>query len=141
MITMIRREWRNLSHAPAGKRFQLRYRRTRDRRIREHESPDDAAPKVLRLVAGFVLLAIGLCLTLFPLVYIPFILASGAMFASESLTFAHMLDRLEVFCRRSWTAARRKAGLSPRSAKMIAAVVGIGCLVVMGFACYRSLSH
>ena len=65
MITRIRREWRCLLDSPPGKRFQRRYRRTRDRRTRLYEGKEHEGPRILRIVLALVLLVIGCFMVLF----------------------------------------------------------------------------
>ena len=93
MFNAVRREWRLFRQSPPGKRFQRRYRRVRERRARAHEGREDESTRILRLAIAFVLLAVGICLILFPLVYIPFLAAGTALFASESLGCARLLDQ------------------------------------------------
>jgi hypothetical protein len=76
-------------------------------------------------VAAFVLLAIGFCVLLFPMIYIPFFLASSALFASESLTVARLLDEIELLGWSAWSWMVEMTGLSPRSAKVIAATLAV----------------
>jgi len=141
MFRTLRREWRCLVSSPPGKRFERRYRRSRDRRVREHEGQEKGAPRVIRLVAASVLFAIGLCVILFPMVYIPFFLLSGALFASESLWFARLLDQVELDAWEAWRAFRRKSGLSPLSIKVVAVALGIGCLVLTSCVYLNALNH
>ena len=137
MITRIRREWRCLQDSPPGKRFQRRYRRTRDRRTRLYEGKEHEGPRILRIVLALVLLVIGCFMVLLPLVYLPFFVASGAIFASESLTVARILDRTEALGWSAWTKMREVTGLSPRSAKVIAAMLGLLCVALTSYAIMR----
>ncbi len=141
MFAHIRREWRFLQHSPPGKRFQRRYRRVRERRARAHEGREDESTRILRISIAFVLLAVGICLILFPLVYLPFLAAGTALFASESLWCARLLDKTESGVRHGWAWFKAKAGLPPQSAKVIGAILGLGCLVLTGRYCYHAFMH
>ncbi len=141
MLSRIEREWRCLRRSPPGKRFQRRYRRVKERRARAHEGREDEASHILHFAVALILLAIGLCLIVFPLIYIPFLAAGTALFASESLVCARILDRTESGVRRAWAWFKAKTGLPPQSAKVIGAMVGLGCLVLTGRYCYNALIH
>jgi hypothetical protein len=128
-------------HSPAGKRFQRRYRRVKERRARAHEGREDESTRVLRFAIAFLLLAVGICLILFPLVYIPFLAAGTALFASESLGCARLLDKAESGLRHGWAWFKARTGLPPQSAKVIGAILGLGCLALTGRYCYHALMH
>ena len=140
MFAGFRREWRCLRRGPPGRRFQLRFRRVRER-ARAHEDREDESARILRFAVAFILVGTGLCLLVFPLVYIPFLVAGAAMFASESLACARILDRAESGVRRGWALLNAKTGLSPQSAKVIGAILGLGCLALTGRYCYVALMH
>jgi hypothetical protein len=141
MFANIQREWRCLKDSPPGKRFQRRYRRVRERRARAHEGREDEPTRILRFSIAFVLLAVGICLILFPLVYIPFLAAGTALLASDSLTCARLLDKAESGVRLVWAWFKAKAGLPPQSAKVIGAILGLGCLALTGRYCYNAFMH
>jgi hypothetical protein len=128
MLKTLRREWTRLKSSPHGKRFQRQFWRTRARRKRGNAGQVGTAPRVVHIVAAFVLLAIGFGVILFPMIYISFFVASGALFASESLSVARMLDRAEAFF---WAATARPV-------RVIAVVLGLVCLVFTSCVCYNA---
>ncbi len=114
MFQNLRRHWEELRRAPAGKRFQQHYERTRrsgDRRW---------WPRVVRLVVAAVCVVIGLALSVLPGPAILFFAIAGVLFAAEFEWAAKGLDRGEVWVRkvtRSWRDKWRKRRKStPRPA-------------------------
>lgn len=83
-----------------------------------------------------MMIVIGLCLLVLPLVYIPFLVGGAVVFASESLASARALDRAEFAARSAWAYVKARTGITPHSARLIGAMVGIGCLALTGRYCY-----
>jgi hypothetical protein len=133
MLHQLSRKWHRLRDSRAGTRFQNYYRRTRRERNR-----DERAPRFARMIAAAVLLMTGLLLLVFPLIYVPFFVASAALFASESLKFARFLDRSELRVRTALRRTRHRYRLSHRTVRLMKVTVGVGCLVFSGFVCYSA---
>jgi uncharacterized membrane protein YbaN (DUF454 family) len=94
------------------------------------------APRIGRLIMGLVFFAVGVCLVLFPLIYIPFFVLSAAMLASESQRFARILDHGEASSRGYWAYTQQKFG--NRTVKVAVWALSMGCLVLAGRACYNT---
>jgi fatty acid desaturase len=83
--------------APPGQRFQGRYWHHRDPRHRR--------PVIVRLASltiAVVLAIVGVLMLVLPGPGILVLALSGALFASESLTIARMLDSVELRGRAAW---------------------------------------
>ncbi len=84
-------------HAPPGQRFQHRYWR--------HRSSRHSRPMIVRLALlalGALVGVIGLLMLVLPGPGVLALAVSGALFASESLAIARLLDRLEYRIRSIW---------------------------------------
>jgi hypothetical protein len=98
-------------------------------------------PHLLTTVIAGVFLVIGFSVILFPLIYIPFLLTSAALFASQSRSIACLLDRTEASGWAVWSAISKKIGLSPRSVGMLTLVFSLGCLGLMSRVCHAAFAH
>jgi hypothetical protein len=108
----------------------------RARRSRHHQGREDESTRIFRFASAFVLIVIGLCLVVLPLVYIPFLVAGAVLFASESLTCARAFDRTEFASRSAWAWFKARTGITAQSLRVIGVVVVIGCLALTGRYCY-----
>jgi hypothetical protein len=133
MLKRLKKKWLRLWDAPPGKRFQNYYKRSR-----RDKNRNEATPRIARLILAVALFVIGVCLIFFPLVYIPFFLVSAAMFASESLKFAQLLDRCEVWVRITWARTKRKYGISSRTVHVLSVTAGAAGLLLSGYFCYNA---
>jgi uncharacterized membrane protein YbaN (DUF454 family) len=127
------RKWTRLWTSTPGRRFQNFYRR-----IHRNHAAEDVTTHIVRFGLAVIFLCVGIILILLPLVYIPFLIASAALFASESVTFARFLDRSETWCRRSWARIKASLGITPLGSQIIAGVLSVGCIGMAGFAAYRT---
>ena len=130
MITRFRRKWIRLKEARPGRRFQNHYRR-----VHRGRTGAERTPRIGRLILALVLFAVALCLFVFPLVYVPFLVASAALLASESPRFARILDRGEVWSRDEWTTIQRRLGVSGDVMRMGMLALG---LILTGCVCYTT---
>jgi uncharacterized membrane protein YbaN (DUF454 family) len=126
------RNCRRLWDARPGRRFQNYYRR----KHREKNS-NDVGVRVARLIMAMVFFAMAVCLFVFPLVYVPFFIASAAMLASESPRFARILDHGEAWTRDSLARTRERWGLSARTVNLAKWALGLGCLFLTGCLYYN----
>jgi uncharacterized membrane protein YbaN (DUF454 family) len=133
MFKRLTRKWHRLRDSRPGTRFRNYYRRTR-----RDKNRDEGAPRIARLLLSLALFMVGICLLFFPLIYLPFFIASAALLASESLKFARFLDRGESWIRATGRRFRRKHGLSRRTISFMKLTVGVGCLVLSGIMCYNA---
>jgi uncharacterized membrane protein YbaN (DUF454 family) len=131
MLKRFKSQWLRLLHTRPGRRFQNYYRRTH-----RQKNSDEMAPRIGRLVLAIVFLAVGVCLIVFPLIYVPFFLLSAAMFASESPRFARVLDHCETWGRSTWAGIQQRFGV--RNVKVAVWVLSAGCLLMTGRACYNT---
>jgi hypothetical protein len=131
MLRQLSGKWHLLWDSRPGRRFQNYYRRTR-----REDNHCEAAPRFARIVMAMALLVAGVCLLFFPLVYIPFLLASAALFASESLRLAQLLDRGEAWMRESLGRILGALGVSRGTASVVGVTLGVGSLVLGAFVCY-----
>jgi uncharacterized membrane protein YbaN (DUF454 family) len=129
-LRMFESQWSRLWHTKPGRRFQNLYRR-----IHRNHANEDVTTHIVRFGLALVFLCVGVILIFLPLVYIPFLLASAALFASESVTFARFLDRTEQWSRNAWA---RFHAYSPRGAAAAATTFSVGCIGMAIFACYRA---
>ncbi len=135
-LHVIERKWLRLWKGRPGYRFQNLYRRAH-----RHAESEAVTTHIVRFGLALVFLCVGIILIFLPLVYIPFLLCSAALLASESRLFARLLDRTEAWIRQTGRNWKERLGLSSAQVNVIAAVASIGCIAVMGFACYKTFSH
>jgi uncharacterized membrane protein YbaN (DUF454 family) len=133
LFVRLKKKWRRLTGGKPGHRFQDYYRRSRREKNR-----DEGTPRIVRLAVAVVLFCIGVVLVFLPVVYIPFFVASAALFASESLPFARFLDHSEVWVDRNWDHTKERYGLTHREINFIVVTLSLGCLVLAGFMCYKT---
>jgi len=133
-ITAIERNWRLLWKGPAGKRFENYYRRNHKNGVGE-----GFWVRMFRLAVALVFLGVGLLLLFLPLVYIPFLLISAALLASESRSIARFLDHSELWLKDTWTRFRTRHGISRRGSKLIFATLGMGCIALAAYTFYMTL--
>jgi uncharacterized membrane protein YbaN (DUF454 family) len=131
MLKRFKRKWLRLWHSRPGRRFQNYYRRTH-----RQKNNDEMAPRIGRFVVGALCLAVGICLIVFPLVYVPFFVLGSAMLASESPRFARILDHGETWSRASWARSQEKFGV--RNVKVAVWALSLACLGLTGHACYTT---
>jgi uncharacterized membrane protein YbaN (DUF454 family) len=131
MLTRFKRKWLRLWHSQPGRRFQNYYRRTH-----RQKNSDEMAPRIGRLVMAVVFFVVGICLVVFPLIYVPFFVLSAAMLASESQRAARILDHGEAWSRGHWASTQQRFG--SRTVKITVWIFGIGCLVLAGRTCYNT---
>lgn len=92
MLAQLRRTYREIAATPAGKRFQRFHQRRSERGGRWHA--------VAMVGAGLVLVAVGLLLSLPPLMPGFLLWVPGlALIASQLRSVAQLLDRAECFLR------------------------------------------
>lgn len=135
-LHVIERKWLRLWKGRPGHRFQNLYRRSH----RPGES-EEVTTHIVRFGLALVFLCVGIILIFLPLVYIPFLLGSAALFASESRLFARTLDRTEAWTRQTGRNWKERLGLSAAQVNVITAVASIGCIAAAGFACYKKFGH
>jgi uncharacterized protein (TIGR02611 family) len=117
----LRESWDRFKSGQPGKRFEVEYRRARERRTGVWKR---------RAVAllGIALIAIGVVALPAPGPGWLVIGAGGALLARESLVVARFLDSAEVRGRRLWSALRRRwKSASPLARR----VVGFGIVVAL----------
>jgi uncharacterized membrane protein YbaN (DUF454 family) len=131
IFTRFKSKWLRLWHTRPGRRFQNYYRRTH-----RQKNSDEMAPRIGRFVVAVICFVVGICLVVFPLVYVPFFILSAAMLASESQRFARILDHGETWSRDSWAKTQEKFGV--RNVKIAVWTVSIACLALTGRACYHT---
>jgi hypothetical protein len=132
-LARLQTKWLRLWDGRPGRRFQNYYRRTRQE-VRRNEG----APRIVRLCVAAFLFLVGVALILFPAIYVPFFVASAALFASESLPLARLLDRIESGSRHAVTKFMRRFGLSRKTVKYAALTLSLSCLALTGCACYSA---
>jgi uncharacterized membrane protein YbaN (DUF454 family) len=132
-LHMFERKWTQLWTSTPGRRFQNFYRR-----IHRNHAAEDVTTHIVRFGLAIIFLVVGILLILLPLVYIPFLLVSAALFASESVTFARFLDRTESWGRNCWARFKARFGITPLGTQIIAGTLSVGCIAVAGFAAYRT---
>jgi uncharacterized membrane protein YbaN (DUF454 family) len=127
------RKWTRLWASTPGRRFQNFYRR-----VHRNHAAEDVTTHIVRFGLALIFLAVGILLIFLPLVYIPFLLVSAALFASESVTFARFLDRTETWGRNIWARSKERFGITPLGTQIIAGTLSIGCIAAASFAAYRT---
>ncbi len=131
MLKRFKSKWLRLWHSRPGKRFQNYYRRTH-----RQKNSNEMAPRIGRFVGAALCFVVGLCLVLFPLIYIPFFVLGAAMLASESPRFAKIMDHGEAWSRTHWAQAQERFGV--RKVNVAVLALSLGCLLVAGRACYNT---
>ena len=122
----LKRELRLLKDAPAGRRFQRRYKRMLSRNQTVWGRLGRILASGLVALAGFAMLAL-------PGPGILVIVLGLAMLAGEFSWMARWMDRCEVKLRDVWNAAERawsRAGWAPRATVILGACVLVGTLGV-----------
>jgi uncharacterized membrane protein YbaN (DUF454 family) len=135
-LHVLERKWLRLWNGTPGHRFQNLYRRAH-----RNGEGEELTTHFVRFGLALVFLCVGIILFFLPLVYIPFLLGSAALFASESRLFARWLDHAEAWVRRTGQRWKERLGLSAAQVNVIAAIASIGGIAIMGFACYKTFSH
>lgn len=100
-------QWRAFAAQPCGRRFQMRYRKQREKRT-------GLARKITFMSLGVVLMLVGMVMLLLPGPGLLVMIAGAALFAEESKFTAVALDRVDLWVTRRimrWRA--RRAGRSP----------------------------
>jgi hypothetical protein len=124
----IKQEWRRFRDDPPGQRF-----RNHNERV-SHQSPVLVAA---RLVAGLVLVAIGIVLLFIPGPGTILIAFGLGVLAGRSKRLAGWLDRAEPVVRRWLDSARRRWKRLPRIAHV---AIVVGALAAAGGAAYLAWS-
>ncbi|HEY0233384.1 MAG TPA: PGPGW domain-containing protein [Dokdonella sp.] len=99
MFDHLRNQWRSFRSQPAGERFQQRYRQRATR--------SGALRKAAVMVAGVVLILLGIAMIVLPGPGLLAIVFGAGLVAEESLFAARMLDRVERALRRRLDCWRR----------------------------------
>jgi len=89
MIQAGRKVWRRLIEGTPGSRFQERY-------LRRRQTPSGRLRKGLVIVAGALLVIVGIILIPAPGPGVLIVLAGATLIAQESRAAARVLDRVEV---------------------------------------------
>jgi uncharacterized protein (TIGR02611 family) len=89
MIQASRKIWRQLIDGKPGSRFQERY-------LRRRQTSRGRVQKGLAIVAGALLVVVGIILLPAPGPGVLIVLAGATLIAQESLAAARVLDRFEV---------------------------------------------
>ena len=89
MIQASRKLWRRLIDGKPGSRFQERY-------LRRRQTPSGRLRKCLVIVAGALLVIVGIILLPAPGPGALIMLAGATLIAQESLAAARVLDRVEL---------------------------------------------
>ncbi len=92
MFAALRRRWRTFRSAPAGRRFQQRYRRRAPRA--------GALRKGVVMCVAIAMLAAGIALLVLPGPGVLVIVLAAALIAGESLVAARILDRVDLWIAR-----------------------------------------
>jgi hypothetical protein len=97
-LQQLKSDWHDLENDPPGKRFQNRYKRK--------HGEGGGKRKPLMLVAGVLLVAVGIFLMPAPGPGFIVVLLGGALLSEESMFVARALDRMEVWVRKLSLAQR-----------------------------------
>lgn len=127
-----RDHWREIKRGKPGHRFQDRYERARRQ---EHKA--GAGQRIFFLIAGFVCLAVGALLVIFPGPAIPFFFLAGAFLASESRRVAKVMDWAEVRVRKivAWLKPRWKR--LPKPLRITLMILGPCCSITAAYFFFR----
>ena len=125
-VAEMKQEWRQFKHDRPGERFE-NHRCRMDRHPTWH--------KVVRAVAGFALIALGVVFCILPGPGTVGIVFGLALLAGMSKSIAHLLDRVEPKLRRGLHRAHEfwRHLSTPRRVLLVAVaaiLVGLGCYVV-----------
>lgn len=100
MFDGIRQNWRTFITSEPGRRFEQRYRHSR-------QGERGRAKRLGWFLVGVVLVAVGLFFLVAPGPGVLFLLPGAALLSQESLALARLLDRGEIWLR---TKLRRTKG-------------------------------
>jgi uncharacterized membrane protein YbaN (DUF454 family) len=130
MLKSIKQSWHRFQADSPGRRFKQQFRHWR-------ESGRSRLSKAVFIVAGVVLIVLGILLLFVPGPGIPTILVGALLIAQQSWPLARALDRTEVRLRnllmRSWRSWR--AFSKPR--KVLLFVLALVLVGAIGFAAYK----
>jgi hypothetical protein len=90
----LKRQWRELRKAPAGRRFQQRYERNR------HARDGKLAWRIVQITVAILLIVAGIIFCFIPGPGLPLIFIGGGLLANHSLAVARFLDWSELRIRR-----------------------------------------
>lgn len=126
LLNQLKHSWRELEQEPPGRRFQARYERNHSR--------GRSRGGTLTLIAGVVILALGIFLMPAPGPGILVALAGGALLAQESLTAARVLDRAEVLARQlaSWAVRVWQHASMPLKVLIVLAALALAAALAWG---------
>lgn len=117
----IKQTWQRFRAGKPGRRFQQEYRR--------HGTGRTAIQKLLPIVGGLVLMAVGFLLLFIPGPGLIFLFVGGFLIAQQSLVAARMLDWGEICLR--WL-LHRSVRAWRRSSMTLKVVLVAGAAVVLG---------
>ncbi len=132
LLNQLKHSWRELEQDPPGRRFQARYER--------NHSKGRSWGGTLVLIAGTLLLPVGIFLMPAPGPGILVVLAAGALLAQESLTAARVLDRAEVLARQIAAWAVRLWRRASMPLRVLIVVVGLALAVAAAWGAYLLLA-
>ena len=115
----LRKRWREFQRGKPGRRFQVRYERTR-----KSERRGGLLRRIMLVALALVLFAVGIVFVAIPGPAIPFFLLSGGLLATESRGVARFMDWGEVVGRRISARAARYWKRLPRVAQILIIVLG-----------------
>jgi hypothetical protein len=129
MFQKLRRQWKAMTDAKPGKRFQVRYEQRRQMRASALWTP-------VYLLVGSAFLLLGLTMLVAPGPGIAGVFIGAALIGQESLVVARALDRLEVGLRRHTKTVLRLWKRAPTSAKAALIVIGASAVAGAGWGAY-----
>lgn len=101
MLTRLKKYWASLRNGQAGSRFQEQYEK-------ERKKQKSTAGRVLRIIAGALLIPVGLFFLAVPGPGLVIIALGALLIAREFLFAATVLDWMEVRGRRVFTWAKQR---------------------------------
>lgn len=132
MFRKLRRQWKAMTDADPGKRFQVRYEQRRHMRVSALWTP-------LYVLVGSALFVLGLTMLVAPGPGLIVLFIGAALIGQESLVVARALDRTEVGLRRALKAALRGWQRAPAVAKAALIILGASAVAGAGWGAYAVL--
>lgn len=129
MFRKLRRQWKAMTDAKPGRRFQVRYQQRRQMRASVLWTP-------LYLIVGSALSLLGLTMLVAPGPGLLMLVVGAALIGQESLVVARALDRLEIGLRRLVKTALRLWKRAPAVAKAALVIVGASAVAGAGWGAY-----
>lgn len=128
----LREDWRRFKDHEPGRRFEERYQQRHEKRTHRL-----APSRVLPVVGGLALIAVGLLMLVAPGPGLAAIFLGLGLIGSEFRPVARLMDHLEVRLRRLWEWAKHFWHGASLVARGLVVLLALAATAAFAFGCYR----